>query len=483
MKVLLLNPPRDNSISSEVPTSINAETNTIPPLGLMYLEAHLHKYAQCETEIVDCLAENLHIHQLESLLQDRKPDIIGITGHTYDLVDMLSVSRLIRRLLPQTKIWWGGPHVSDFPAQTLRYDCVDGCIPFEGEEPFTETVRAHQAALRGRDLDPSSLADNLSRVKGIYFKNAEGAAVHTGTRPPVADLDRLPFPRRTSTNYKNYSYVLGSEAIATSLLTSRGCPYSCSFCNTPGRSTWRWRSAESVVAEMEECDKLGIHEIYVVDDTFNVRRDRVMAICEQIRRRGLKMNWNIRARANCITKETVKAMRQAGCNRVHIGVEAGTDAGMKALNKNLTTAKVKEAFDILQGEGMTTVCYFMIGCPHDKTVEDINQTVNFAIKLDPDYALFGILTPYPNTAVYREGVAKGLLDPQHWESFLLNPTPEFKPQVWTEFFTAQQLSEMCDKAFKRFYIRPKQMFRKLLELKNFHDMARKLKAGWEIFKL
>lgn len=485
MRILLINPPRDNSISSEVPTTVNAETNTIPPLGLLYIEAHLHKYTQVETRLIDCLADHLHLEQLRKLIIDYKPQIVGLTGHTHDLIDMIQVSESVKKDLGKTvKVWWGGPHVSDFPQQCMKYQCLDGCIPFEGEEAFTEVVQAHLASWSdSHGYDCQTLENSLRNIAGLFFKDNQGNIVQTCSRPPIDDLDKLPFPRREILDYRKYSYVLGSEAIATSLLTSRGCPYKCSFCNTPGRTTWRWRSAKSVVDEMEVCANLGVHEIYIVDDTFNVRRDRVLAICEEINKRSIKVNWNIRARANCLTPETVKAMRLAGCTRVHIGVESGTDAGMKALNKNLTTDKVRQAFKMLTDEGLTTVCYFMIGCPHDNSIDEINRTVDFAISLDPDYALFGILTPYPNTLIYDQGVARGILDPRHWENFLANPYPDFKPQVWTEFFTASELSSLCDKAFKRFYLRPKQMFRKLLELKNFNDMARKLKAGWEILKL
>lgn len=471
MKVILVNPPRDHSISSEVPTTVNAETNTIPPLGLLYLEAYLHAHSNHEVEIFDCLAEHWHLPELETRLKASQPDLVGITGHTHDLVDMLLVTQMVKRILPECATWWGGPHVSDFPRQCMTFACLDGCIPFEGEAPFCETVNAVE---KGEDL---------RQVRGIYFRDQDGEVVYTGARIVTANLDEIPFPRRDCIDYKKYHYVLGNQAVATSLLTSRGCPYKCCFCNTPGRHTWRWRSAKSIVDEMEECANLGIHEIYIVDDTFNVRHNRTLEICKAIQERGIKVNWNIRARVNLLTAETVEAMQKAGCTRVHVGVESGTDEGMAALNKALTTAQVRRGFNLLKKSGMATVCYFMIGCPHEKTVADIMQTVSFAIELDPDYALFGVLTPYPQTAVYEEGVKRGIIDPQNWERFVTNPRQDFKPQVWTESFTGEQLGELCDSAFKRFYIRPKQMFRKLLEIQNFKDLARKLKAGWEIFKL
>lgn len=471
MKVLLINPPRDHSIYSEVPTTVNAEINTIPPLGLLYLEAWLHAHSDHEVRILDCLAERWDLARLEEEVRREAPDVVGLTGHTHDLVDMMQVTRMCKRLDPRISTWWGGAHASDFPQESMHHPVLDGCIPFEGEVAFCEVLERLAA---GRE--PSD-------VPGVWYRSRSGEVVHTGPRTAIADLDSLPFPRRQILDYRKYYYVLGSEAVATSLLTSRGCPYNCTFCNTPGRNTWRWRSANSVVDEMEECARLGIREIYVIDDTFNVRHDRTLAICNEIRRRGLKVNWNIRARVNLMTPESVEALKGAGCTRVHVGVEAGTDEGMKSLNKNLDTDKVRKGFQVLKRSGMTTVCYFLLGCPHEKTRDDVMRTIDFATELDPDYVLFGVLTPYPKTALFDEGVRRGILDPDHWRRFILDPQPGFRPQVWTESFSAEELGELCELAFKRFYIRPRQMFRKLLEVRNLKDLGRKLKAGWEIAKL
>ncbi len=421
--------------------------------------------------ILDCLAEGWDLARLEVEVRREAPDLVGLTGHTHDLVDMLAVSRMVKGVSPEIRVWWGGPHVSDFPSQSMHHPEVDGCIPDEGEQAFAQVLDCLQ---RGRA--PSA-------VSGIHFRQADGRVQHTGPRPPIQDLDALPFPRRAALDFRKYSYVLGSQAIATSLLTSRGCPYNCAFCNTPGRGGWRYRSATNVVDEMQQCADLGIHEIYLIDDTFNVRPERTLAMCQEIQRRNLRVNWNFRARVNLITAETMAAVRAAGCTRVHVGVESGTDEGLRILNKNLDTRMVREKFRLLKDSGLTTVCYFMIGCPHEKTREDVLRTIDFAKELDPDYVLFGVLTPYPNTALYDEGVRRKILDPEHWNRFLMDPRPDFRPQVWTEFFTPEELGELCQVAFKRFYLRPRQMLRKLLEIQSFQDLARKLKAGWGIARL
>ena len=470
MKILLVNPPRANSIYSEVPTTVNAEINSMPPLGLMYLESHLAAHTGHQTQIIDCRAYGIDHEGLEDIVRREQPDLVGLTGHTHDLVDILMATRMCKRVRPDMQVWWGGPHVTSFPLESMHFPEVDGAIPKEAEVPFTQVV---ETLASGGDL---------STVRGILFRR-NGEVVQTPPAPIIEDLDSLPPPRREVLDVKRYYYLLGDEVTATSLISSRGCPYNCTFCNTPGRKTWRHRSPVSVVDEMEACVRLGIKEIYFVDDTFNVDRERVDGICHEIIRRGLKVRWNFRARVNLLRGDQLALLEKAGCTRIHVGVESGTNEGMKGLRKQLTVDKVKEGFRLLKKTKMHTVCYFMIGCPHERTRQDVLDTIDFAIELDPDYVLFGIMTPYPDTDVFRDGVKRGILDADHWQRFILDPKPGFRPQMWTEHMSEAELNDLLETAFKRFYIRPKLMFKKLIEIRNIKDFARKLKAGWSIAKL
>lgn len=467
MKVLLINPPRANSIYSEVPTPVNAEINSMPPLGLLYLESYLHHHTEHTAKIVDCQADHIHHEALEKIIASEQPDVVGVTGHTHDLVDILLVSQTAKRVSKDIQVWWGGPHVTSFPLESLHFPEVDGAVPNEGEVVFANV------------LNTLATGGDLGAVNGVVYRK-DGKATRTRPQPTIEDLDSIPHPRRQILNVHSYYYVLGHEVTATSLISSRGCPYNCNFCNTPGRKTFRGRSPANVVDEMEACSALGIKEIYFIDDTFNVDRHRVQGICEEILRRGLKVRWNFRARVNLLRPELLDLLERAGCTRIHVGVEAGNDEGMRGLRKQLTVEKVRHGFEMLKKTKIATVCYFMIGCPHERTREDVLETIQFAIDLDPDYVLFGLMVPYPDTDIFAEGIKKGIVDPDHWRSFILNPRPGFKPQVWTEHLNESELSELLEIAFKRFYIRPKQMFRKLLEVRNIQDFARKLKAGWNI---
>ncbi|MCD4782934.1 MAG: B12-binding domain-containing radical SAM protein [Candidatus Eremiobacteraeota bacterium] len=470
MKIALINPPEENRVFTEVPSKVNLKSGILPPLGLLYIESYIHKHTSHHiVRIIDCPAEEYGYDALEKELREFAPDIIGITGHTHNLIDMLKTSQLYKNINPDGIVVWGGSHASAFSRQSMTFPETDFVIYGEGEVSFKRLVDN----IEKKDGD-------FSGIKGLLFRK-NGEVVRNEPSDYVMNLDELPHPRRTVLNVKKYYYTIGKETVASGFVSARGCPYHCTFCCTPGK-TFRSRSAGDVVDEMEECHALGIKELYFVDDTFNVDQPRVIEICNEIIRRGINISWNFRGRINLITKEQLELAEKAGCTRIQLGIETGTDEGMKRLKKGLKVEDVRRVFKWLKKSKMTSVAYFMIGCPHEKNREDVLKTIEFAKEIDPDYVLFGVLTPYPDTAVYEEGVERGLIDPCVWENFVTNPSPDFHPQVWTEFMTREQLEELLDLAYKKFYRRPGYMFKRLLEIKSGQELWRKIKAGLNIIR-
>jgi len=470
LKIALINPPEENRVFTEVPSKVNMKSGILPPLGLLYLESYMNKHSSHHNiKIIDCLAEEHDYNSLENELREFAPDIIGITGHTHNLIDMLRTSQLYKKMNTDGIVVWGGPHASAFSVQSMTFHEVDFVIYGEGEVSFKNLVDA----IEKKD-------DDFSHIKGLLFRK-NGEVIKNKPSDYVMNLDELPHPRRTVLDVKKYYYTIGVETIASGFVSSRGCPYHCTFCCTPGK-TFRSRSAEDVVDEMEECRSLGIKELYFVDDTFNVDQLRVTEICKEIIKRGIDISWNFRGRINLITKEQLELAQKAGCTRIQLGVETGTDEGMKRLRKGLKIEEVRRVFRWLKDSKMTSVAYFMIGCPHEKNREDVLKTIEFAKEIDPDYVLFGVLTPYPNTEVYEEGVERGLINPAVWENFVTNPSPDFQPQVWTEFMTREELEELLDLAYKKFYRRPGYMFKRLLEIRSGRELWRKIRAGLNVIK-
>jgi radical SAM superfamily enzyme YgiQ (UPF0313 family) len=237
-----------------------------------------------------------------------------------------------------------------------------------------------------------------------------------------------------------------------------------------------------VVDEMEECINLGIREFLIYDDTFTVDKRRVHDICDEIIRRKLDIGWDVRAKVNTIDKDLLKHMKAANCERIHYGVEAGTDRIMKVLRKGITTEETRKVFRMTKEAGIDTLAYFMIGSPSE-TKEEIRETFKFMQDLDPDYTHITILTPFPATEIYYQGLSSGLYKEDYWKNFALNPSPDFKPLYWTEIFSEEELNSLIVEAYKSFYSRPSYIFRKMIQLRSFAELKRKVKAGFRILTM
>ncbi len=338
----------------------------------------------------------------------------------------------------------------------------------EGERVFLELVN---------NIDDKN---KLAEVKWIVFKR-NGKIINTGVQELIKDLDSLPYPARQLVPYQKYSSLMAKRSPITTTFTSRGCPYKCLFCDRPHLGkVFRERSAVNVVDEMQQCYDMGIKEFLVYDDTFTVNRQRVFDVCDEIIKRKLDIGLDIRARVDTVDKDMLKKLRQANCERIHYGVEAGANHILKVLSKGITIEAVKDVFKMTKDIGIATLAYFMIGSPTE-TAGDIKQTVKLAKSLKPDYVHITIFTPFPATDAYRMGLEQGIIKRDYWLEFAKNPQPDFNPPYWNENFTREQLQELLIKAYKEFYTRPSYIFKSLISLKSVAELKRKAKAGLKVF--
>lgn len=468
MKVLLINPPIKNIISLEMPLFVRQHEGIFPPLGLMYLASYLKENLGCEVKILDTLAEGMDYGAIEKYIQNFHPDVAGIIAHTHNLIDVILVVDIVKKIDKKTHVCLGGPHINAFPQEAIGIACVDSVVLGDGEIAFMELVRC-----LGGETD-------LEKVNGLIFKQ-DGECINTGLRQGIEDLDSLPFPDRRLLDCKKYYSILGRKTVMTTMLSSRGCPYQCTFCSTP-RGFYRVRSPENIVDEIEACVKLEIKEIHFVDDVFNVDPERVIKICDEIKTRGLKVKWSFRGRIDKITKPLLISSKQAGCYRIHLGVETSTDEGLERLKKAITVEQIRQAFKWTRDVGIDTVAYFLIGCPHEKTRQDILKTINFSKDLDPDFVLFNLLTPYPSTELYEEGLARGEFKSNYWREFALNPRKSFQPPLWEEWLSREELVELLNLAYREFYIRPKFILKMLTRQQGIGLLARRFKTGFELLR-
>lgn len=469
MKILLINPPDFHAINSNVPQFVNEETGLYPPLGLMYVAAYAEKNTDFEIEILDAQVEKNGYDNIGKEIKLRNPDVIGIQTMTFTLIDAILVAKLAKKINSKIHVCLGGPHVSIYPEETINLAGVDSIVLGEGEYTFTDLINSLE---KGGDL---------SKIKGIMYKE-NGKVKKTEPKDFIEDLDALPFPSRDLLPYKKYYSVLAKRIPITTMMTSRGCPYKCIFCDRPhlGKA-FRARGSESVVNEMQECIKIGINEIFIYDDTFSISKKRVLEICDEILNRNLKIGWDIRARVDTVDEKILTKLKEAGCERIHYGVESGTSEILKVLRKGIRLDQVERVFKMTKEIGITTLAYFMIGNPTE-TKEQIMETIKFARKINPDYAHFALTTPFPGTDLYQMGIEKGIFKNDYWREFAKNPEINFTPKLWEEILSREELIEFLKHAYKSFYIRPSYLLREIIEIKSWSEFKRKTKAGAKLIK-
>lgn len=470
MRVLLINPPFKNVFMVNTPSIVDEEQGFFPPLGIMYVASYAENETEHKIEILDTQVEQIDYTQIEHEIKKRRPDIVGITTMTFSLIDSILTAKIVKKVDDGIKVVFGGPHVGIYPEETINFPEVDYLVIGEGEITFVELLQ---------NIDEK---DKLKKVKGLVFKD-NSTIVKTDSREFIKDLDALQFPARHLTPYKKYHSLLAKESIVTTMITSRGCPYKCIFCNRPHLGKmFRARSAINVVDEMEDCVKMGISEIAVYDDTFTLDQQRAIDICNEILDRRLEIRWDIRTRVDAIDKELLSKLKEAGCDRIHYGIEAGTPEILKVLKKGITLEQAKNAIKWTKEIGISSLAYFMIGSPQESR-EQINETINFAKKLNPDFAHFSITTPFPATELYIMGRERGFIKNDCWSDFAKTPSVEFQSPYWEENLSKEELIKLLNFAYKRFYVRPKYIIRSITKIRSLGEFRKKAKAGLKVVRM
>ncbi|MBI5209847.1 MAG: radical SAM protein [Elusimicrobia bacterium] len=464
MKALFIYPPSRHMIRSNVPAFVDDSTGCYPPMGLLYVASAARAGTDWDVEVLDCAAERLDEPGIEREIARRRPDFVGIQVLTFSLLDAYRVAAAAKRVRPGAHVCLGGPHVNIYPEESIGFPPVDSLVLGEGESAVVDLLRS----LAGKG--------DLKAVPGLVLRE-NGAVVRTAERGLIADLDDVPSPDRGLLDNGLYHSLLGRADRITTMISSRGCPYPCLFCERPHLGKrFRARSPGSVVREMEDCVSRGIGEIKFYDDTFTIDRSRVMEICSLIARRRLKVLWDVRARVDTLDREMLERLRESGCYRLHLGIESGHPDILKALRKDIDLAKAKETFSAAKRLGFETLAYFMIGCPGEQR-RHIAATVDYLLGLDADYIHLGAATPFPGTDLYRLGLAKGLFPGDYWRRYAQDPSPGFTPEVWNEHFTREELAAMIKDIYRRFYLRPGYIFRRLASVRSLAALRHQLSAG------
>ena len=370
-----------------------------PPLGLAYIASYLRENARCRIKILDALTLGCTPEDVRREIRAFGPDIVGINVmSTPAIYDAYSYAGIAKELDPKTFVMLGGQHVTFAHRETLE-ECphIDAVVRGEGEATALDIVRR------------LSNGGKLKGCLGITYRQ-EGSIVENPPRPLICDLDTIPHPAYDLLPMDKY--FMGKHRFAA-IITSRGCPFGCTFCSSSrlvGRR-YRARSAENVVGELELLvNKYQVSEIEFLDDLFTMDPGRVRRITELIRKRALKLTWTCSSRADLVTRfpRMVRWLKRAGCHTVYIGAEAGTQKSLDRIKKGITLEQVKNAVRILKRENLNVLASFVLGIPGE-TKKDMEKTIQFAKKLGSDFAQFTICTPFPGTPIYEEARKTGRL--------------------------------------------------------------------------
>jgi len=440
--ILLINPKFENANSFWI------------PLGLAYIASYLEKNS-FDVKVIDANVLQIDDEKVADLIE-KKPDIVGISAMTSVIYSAWEIAKSIKQKFPETLIVLGGPHPTILPEESLKNGFIDIVVVGEGEETMNEIA----ASFRDKTL-------KLNEIKGIAYKTNSGKIEFTEARPLIENLDKLPFPaRHLFPALKKYVPEACKKMPMATVLTSRGCPYRCTFCYAGifGKK-FRSRSPENIVAEIEHLKKdFGIKEFHICDDNFFLDGKRVLRFCELLKERKINLPWACVGglRVNLVEKspELLELMAKTGCYRTAIGIESGNQQILNNIQKDITLEQVRKAVKILNKAKILVCGLFMIGNygENEKTVDD---TIKFAKSLSIDYAEFMTATPYPGTKLYDQVLEKGHLLIKDWGEFNLWTGAVFE---WDNL-TKKQIDRLYRKAYLKYYFNPEFFLKSIANFK------------------
>ncbi len=413
--------------------------NIYAPLGLCYIAASLER-AGHEVDILDMNAQKVSDKALVKHVEDST--LIGIGGLVTEYNEVVRLVKVIKDY-SNIPVVLGGPLATTHSEELLVASGADYAVVGEGEQTIVELAKAIETG------------DVQELIKGIVYQDKDGVVVHP-PREPEMNLDSIPHPARHLLDMGRYSThhfktfgIKVPKMKSSTLISSRGCPFMCSFCAKEiGGLRWRSRSPGDIVSEMRELQEdYGIRGFVFNDDTFVVNRKRVMDFCSLLEKELPDAVWYCNGRVNLMDEEMIQAMAKSGCAGIAYGIESGNQAILDSVHKQITLGQVERIIGLTKKCGIHVTGYFMLGILGD-TKQTIQETMDFAEKLDLNFYGFGITSPIPGTKMYTEAVRRGLVDKgkrlEDWS---------FHAQMnLTEDCSYKELEALNEYAFKHFTI-------------------------------
>jgi len=414
-----------------------------PPLGLAYLAAVLEQN-DFEVRIMDCPVCEMDHEKLRADLASFEPTLVGIASMTATIPSALKSARVAKEACPDAKVIMGGPHATFADTEILTEEAaVDIVVRGEGEETLLELAQN------------SPKLDRLGEIRGITFRDND-QFVKTPDRPFIQNLDELPRPAYKYLPIEKYR-IYGKKFLP--IMTSRGCPFQCSFCVASQMfgAKFRARSPKNVVDELEWLrDEYEAEGVSFHDDTLTLDRKRILDICDEIIERKIRLAWGCQTRVDQVSREVLSKMRKAGCNEVSFGVESGCQRILDAVHKRVSIQQCENAIKWAKEEGLFVAVSTIVGYPGE-TKETMKQTLDLIHRIEPDDVWLCLATPYPGTELRALIESMGWKMSGDWTLYnTMNPIFEI-PDL-----PAEEISKMRKSFYAKFYS-PRYILRQLVK--------------------
>jgi anaerobic magnesium-protoporphyrin IX monomethyl ester cyclase len=414
-----------------------------PPLGLSYVAASLEK-AGFQVQMLDNYLQKKSISEVKQLVKQLNPEMVGITCSSATYQKCVETATAIKEVIPSCKIVVGGWHPSYVPESMLQHPEIDYAIMGEGERAMVElatfTTKGEKEMV-------------LGAIAGLAYRR--GDKILKNAAKFIENLDEIPFPARhllPMDQYERKMEFLDVEPVDIMSIT-RGCPFSCAFCET--RKMWgptcRFFSPKRVVDEVKYMiDRFGSKGIYFINDNFTIRKKETIDLCEMMKKEKLDLQWICDTRADMLTQELLVKMREAGCRTIWFGVESGVQRILEKINKHISLEQVEQAFKMCRKEGIQVAASFMLGIPGE-TKADMEATFKFAQKLNPDLCQFNVFIAYPDSLLYEEILQSGKYE----------KLDEFLLAAKTEDFDYKNVMQIASRFHREFHRSPKRILYKV----------------------
>ena len=447
---LNLNSASKNSVSNTIllMTTAPPEKDTwchgkrLPPIGLMYVAAALEK-AGFEVQMLDNYLIKKSVEEVKQLILSINPLIVGITCGSATYHRCIETAQAIKQTKPECTIVVGGWHASYLPDTLLSHPEIDYVVMGEGERAITQLATALVA---GDFKQATSVPGIVCRGKGTNIHN---------TPAFIENMDEIPYPARHLLPLEQYDRTIEflNAKPADIMSISRGCVYNCGFCDT--RKLWgnicRGFSPKRVLGEIQDLmSRYGTRGIYFINDNFTLRKKATAELCNLMIENKLDLQWVCDTRVDLVDDELLALMNKAGCKVIWFGVESGSTKVLQRIGRNTTAEQVQTAFKLCKKHGIKTACSFMLGLP-DETLADMEVSLKFAKKLDPDYCQFNIFIAYPDSKLYNE-----LLDNGNYTQL-----DEYLLSVKTAEYDFDSLIAVQRRFFKEFHMAPRQIYKRV----------------------